>query len=166
MPPRTCKLILMPNPAFILLTLSQMPLPGAIQAQFFPKPDCTGVAQTSVLNLSVADTESKRTRGLSGKRVKLAQDQGMVFVFNPAEPVKFWMKETYIPLSIAYVGPDSKLIAVLEMPVEKNPKKPTKTYGPENAQPVAFAIEVGHGEFKKLGDAPAYLCYVKATKNP
>ena len=66
------------------------------------------------LSVEVAATEPARRYGLMNRR-SLAADAGMAFVFD--EPVSggFWMKDTLLPLSIAFWGPDHRIIAVMEM---------------------------------------------------
>lgn len=51
----------------------------------------------------VADTPQRRTIGLMG-RTSLADNHGMLFVFPAPQPLNFWMRQTSIPLSIAYIN--------------------------------------------------------------
>ena len=54
------------------------------------------------LNVEIADTPAKRARGLMHRR-GLAPDSGMLFVFKKPQKLSFWMKDTKIPLSIAFL---------------------------------------------------------------
>jgi uncharacterized membrane protein (UPF0127 family) len=64
--------------------------------------------------LSVADTEAEREQGLMG-RTSLARDGGEVFVFDGPVHTGFWMKDTLIPLSIAFWDASGRIVDVKEM---------------------------------------------------
>jgi len=66
------------------------------------------------LRVEIADQPDERTRGLMG-RTELPDDRGMLFVFDRPQPLGFWMKNTYIPLSIAFVGADGKIVNIDDM---------------------------------------------------
>jgi uncharacterized protein len=65
-------------------------------------------------DLSVADSPEERRVGLMGEEA-LDEDAGMVFVFDGEQEGSFWMKDTLIPLSIAFWGEDGRLLDILEM---------------------------------------------------
>lgn len=65
-------------------------------------------------DLSVADSPEERRVGLMGVEA-LDEDGGMVFVFDGEQDGSFWMKDTLIPLSIAFWGEDGRLLDILEM---------------------------------------------------
>src|SRR6185312_3234258 len=67
-----------------------------------------------VVHVEVADTESERARGLMG-RTELADDSGMVFVFPQDTTSSFWMKDTLIPLSIAFYDDGGRIVRILDM---------------------------------------------------
>ena len=62
----------------------------------------------------VAATPDQRSTGLM-YRFSLKPDHGMIFVFENAEPQSFWMKNTFIPLSIAFIGNDGRILNVADM---------------------------------------------------
>jgi uncharacterized membrane protein (UPF0127 family) len=66
------------------------------------------------LRVEVADTDAARQRGLMGRR-SLATDAGMAFVFDHPTEGGFWMKDTLIPLDIAFWAPGGRIVAVLRM---------------------------------------------------
>lgn len=69
----------------------------------------------------VATTEAARTTGLMN-RFSLQPDHGMLFVFKEAQPQAFWMRNTYIPLSIAFIGADGRILNIEDMvPLTENP---------------------------------------------
>lgn len=62
----------------------------------------------------IAATETTRETGLM-HRFSLQRDHGMLFVFKDAQPQAFWMKNTYVPLSIAFVGSDGRILNIDDM---------------------------------------------------
>jgi uncharacterized protein len=95
------------------------------------------------LNLEVADTPEKQTRGLMD-RESMPEDQGMVFVFERVGRVGFWMQNTYIPLSIAFVDESGRIVDILDMqPLTTNINVPSADY--------KYAIEVNQGYFARNG---------------
>jgi uncharacterized membrane protein (UPF0127 family) len=58
--------------------------------------------------VEVARTPEEQTRGLM-ERQSLAPDRGMVFPYDPAQPVAFWMKNTLIPLDIIFIAPGGRI---------------------------------------------------------
>jgi uncharacterized membrane protein (UPF0127 family) len=100
------------------------------------------------LAVEVADTQRARSTGLMN-RPRLDPDAGMVFLFPASTDGPFWMKDTLIPLSIAFWDGDGRIVAVLDMePCEADP---CPLYSPE-ATYVA-AVEVNQGWFEDHGVA-------------
>lgn len=66
------------------------------------------------ITAEVAATPEQRATGLMN-RFRLKPDQGMVFVFERAAPQAFWMKNTFIPLSIAFISADARILNIDEM---------------------------------------------------
>lgn len=94
----------------------------------------------------VADTPELRQRGLTGVE-SLPQEAGMLFLFPEDTQSGFWMKDTLIPLSIAFLGADGTVLAVLDMePCEADP---CPTYSPGVSY--RAALEVNQGRFDDLG---------------
>jgi len=68
----------------------------------------------------VAATEATRSTGLMN-RFSLQPDHGMLFVFKEPQPQAFWMKNTYVPLSIAFIDGDGLIINIEDMaPLTQN----------------------------------------------
>ena len=105
------------------------------------------VGQTSML-VELAYEPKTRAQGLM-YRDSLASDEGMLFMYPDAKPRSFWMKNTRMPLSIAFVDPDGKILSIQHM----RPLSTKNTVCPEPAQ---YALEVNKGWFKandvKVGD--------------
>ncbi|ATQ42803.1 hypothetical protein CSW64_10480 [Caulobacter mirabilis] len=64
-----------------------------------------------VFRVEIADDDAERERGLM-YRTALAPDRGMLFVFDETAPRAFWMKNTYIPLDILYIGGDGRIVSI------------------------------------------------------
>lgn len=63
--------------------------------------------------VEVAETEDEKQKGLQGKDT-LKEDEGMLFIFDPPQRVDFWMKDTAIPLDIAFIDEDGEVMKVVE----------------------------------------------------
>jgi uncharacterized membrane protein (UPF0127 family) len=106
-------------------------------------------ADEQVIRVEVADDAEERARGLMGRR-ELAADAGMVFVFPETTSGGFWMKDTLIPLSIAFYDGSGTILRVLDM--EPCRVEPCPLYDPG----VAYrgALEVNQGAFDRWGVSP------------
>lgn len=95
------------------------------------------------MTLEVADTPESRAVGLS-KRSSLPVDAGMLFVFPSDDQAPFWMKDTWIPLSIAFISAGGRIVDLQDMQ-----SMTEELHRP--AQPYRYALEVNQGFFKKNG---------------
>ena len=93
------------------------------------------------LVVEVAADEPSRNRGLM-YRESLETNAGMLFVFSDSAPRSFWMKNTYIPLSIAYINERDEIINIEEM-------IPFNSFGVRSAGNAVCALETNKGWFKK-----------------
>jgi uncharacterized membrane protein (UPF0127 family) len=91
----------------------------------------------------IADQPATRAAGLMFRK-QLAKDGGMLFVFPDNAPRAFWMKNTYIPLGIAFLDEKGVILNILEMP----PQTEKNFY---SKGPAKFALEVNTGWFEKKG---------------
>jgi uncharacterized membrane protein (UPF0127 family) len=94
--------------------------------------------------VEIADTDAERQRGLMG-RTSLAEDAGMVFLFPGETAGGFWMKNTLIPLSIAFYDADGRIVRILDM--EPCRREPCRIYDPGVAY--VGALEVNQGAFRR-----------------
>ena len=95
--------------------------------------------------LAVADTAELRSRGLMGI-TDIAPLDGMIFIFESDTSSGFWMKDTLIPLDIAWFTRDGELVRVLTMvPCESDP---CPSYAPGGDY--LYAVEVPAGAFAEL----------------
>ena len=93
--------------------------------------------------VEVASTPERRSLGLM-HRFSLQPDHGMLFVFERLEPQGFWMKNTFIPLSIAFIAADGRIINVDEM-------QPHDESTHMSRAPALYAIEMRKGWFTERG---------------
>jgi uncharacterized protein len=96
----------------------------------------------SSLFAEVADTPQTSANGLMF-RDSLPDDHGMLFVFEKPERASFWMRNTKIPLSIAYIDSAGKILEIESLkPLDETPVASA-------SGEVAFALEVNEGWFKR-----------------
>lgn len=93
--------------------------------------------------VEVANHIATRTTGLMFRR-EMGPDNGMLFVFPDIDQRYFWMKNTLIPLSIAFIDEKGTILNVLEMPPQTEQTFPSKG-------PAKFALEMNAGWFTKAG---------------
>lgn len=139
--PRLAALILKTLGIHLLLLASF----GA-SAQTGPQPALTILplqAGMHVIQAEVAVTPQQRQMGLM-LREKMATNHGMLFVFEQAGMQCFWMKNTLLPLSIAFVTDDGKVVNITDM-------EPHSEQSKCSAKPVRFALEMNKGWFAKRG---------------
>ncbi len=91
----------------------------------------------------VATNSGTRATGLM-HRFSLKPDHGMLFVFREPQPLAFWMKNTFIALSIAYVDARGRIIDIEDMAPQ------TETTHPSSG-PALYALEMKKGWFKERG---------------
>jgi hypothetical protein len=101
------------------------------------------------VRLEVAADPAARARGLMDRR-QVPEGTGMVFLYPADVREAFWMKNTLVPLSIAFVAADGRVVSVAEMrPCQADP---CPTYPP--AGPYRYAVELAAGAFGAAGVGP------------
>ncbi len=95
------------------------------------------------LRVEIAATGPARMQGLM-HRDHLPDDQGMLFVYPDVAPRSFWMKDTRIPLSIAFADQDGKIVRIAHM-------EPFDTGHTKSLYPAKYALEVNRGWFEAHG---------------
>ena len=119
------------------------------------------------LTVEIADDHEKRTQGLM-YRTSLGENEGMLFIFDFAQNLSFWTKNTYVPLSIGYFDKDKKLQETYEMkPQSMMEKVQDVTSYPSHCR-CLYALEVNKGWFKKnkIKKADSFALNPKSRKNP
>ena len=102
-----------------------------------------GRGRSHAFTVEIARTASEQEQGLMNRR-DLAPDAGMLFPFDPPRPASFWMRNTLIPLSVAFLGDDGSVVNIDEM-------KPQTLDSHCSAKPVRFVLEMNEGWFAKRG---------------
>lgn len=99
------------------------------------------------LRVEIADTEEMREVGLMCRR-SLDPDAGMLFVFDALTRGGFWMKDTLIPLSIAFMNDHWQVVGIMDMRVAPDPANPPVSDVWSPNRPYRYALEVNQGFFK------------------
>lgn len=115
------------------------------QAPTFPQKTIIFDRNISV-KVEMATSPMQKERGLMG-RTHLANGQGMLFVFEPAQTLSFWMKNTLIPLSIGFFRENKTLIEIKDMEPIHGPVREELLPRYESSEPAMYALEVPKGWF-------------------
>ena len=93
--------------------------------------------------VEVVRTPEERAQGLMGRK-HLGENEGMLFIFEKEDYHSFWMKRTLIPLSIAFIDREGKILKIADMePLTLDSHPPPK--------PILYALEVKKGWFSANG---------------
>ncbi|AHC15291.1 DUF192 domain-containing protein [Salinispira pacifica] len=126
--------------AFVFITLISVSCAGDTQ-EYYPLK----VGDT-VFQVELARTPEERAQGLMFRR-ELDPDKGMLFIFEEPQQLSFWMKNTYIDLSIAYIDSDGVIIDILDMEALSEASVRSSTE-------VQYALELRQGAFDENGIFP------------
>jgi uncharacterized membrane protein (UPF0127 family) len=96
-----------------------------------------------VLQGEIARTGAEREKGLMYRK-NLDDGRGMLFVFDQEQLLAFWMKNTLIPLSIAYIRSDGSILEIRDM-------YPLDEHTVRSSRSVRYALEVPQGWFNRVG---------------
>jgi uncharacterized protein len=127
-----------------LLPLMLMFLAAPAAAQQLPVVELR--AGMHVIRAEVAADYSTRGRGLMFRK-SLAPNSGMLFIFDAAEIHCMWMKNTYIPLSVAFLDAQGTVINIADM-------QPHSEQSHCAARPALYALEMTQGWFAERGVKP------------
>ena len=129
---------------FLILFLS-----GCSGLEKFEKRDLSIAAQggsITTIKAEIARTDAQREQGLMYRKT-LKDGEGMLFVFDKDEPLSFWMKNTLVPLSIAYISSDGRILEIYNMePGNLNPVQSSRS--------ARYALEVPQGWFDRARIVP------------
>lgn len=95
------------------------------------------------IQVEIADDADERQRGLM-YRESLEENQGMLFVYPEQRTLGFWMKNTLIPLDIAYIDREGRIVDIQQM-------EPQTTETHDSAGPAMYALEMNQGWFEANG---------------
>lgn len=123
---------------FLLCCLSALPAARAAEITLH--------VRQHAIHAEIAGTPAARMRGLM-QRNALCGACGMLFVYPAAGRPRFWMKDTPLPLSIAFIAPDGRIVNIAEM-------QPGSTELHDPAADVQYALEMHRGWFAQHAIRP------------
>lgn len=128
-----------------LCLLAALTFAGTTSAQTMPQklPAISLGVGIYLINAEVAQTPDQRAIGLMNRSTMGVSD-GMLFAFEAGATQCFWMKNTMLPLSIAFIGDDGAIVNIIDM-------KPQSLESHCSTKPVRFALEMNQGWFTKRG---------------
>jgi len=102
-------------------------------------------ADSSIVEITVeiARTDEEKEQGLMHRK-ELPDGKGMIFVYDRDQQMSFWMKNTLIPLSIAYIASDGRIVDIMDM-------RPLDLSSVKSSRMVRYALETPQGWFERAG---------------
>lgn len=98
---------------------------------------------THALKVEVAENDAQRMKGLMF-REKMGRNDGMLFIFEEPAYQSMWMKNTLIPLSVAFLDRNGVILNILDM-------EPQTLHTHTSAGPALYAVETNKGWFAQRG---------------
>lgn len=124
-----------------LLSTLVLALPAWAQEPQLGLPQVRLSAGMYQIDAQVAATPVQRQIGLMFRK-EMPQQEGMLFVFEDASPQCFWMKNTLLPLTAAFVADDGRIVNLADM-------KPQTTDSHCSEEPVRYVLEMNQGWFAR-----------------
>ncbi|GFM81350.1 hypothetical protein PSCICN_20420 [Pseudomonas cichorii] len=126
-----------------LLLTDALNAPLAVAAEITEVCDLTFTGNTRLSGVPVARTWPQQSKGLS-----YLDDvgPGMLFAYESAGTLSFWMRNTWVPLSVAYIDEDGRVFKMEDM-------EPDSADYHLSGQPAKYALEVMQGQFERKGIA-------------
>ena len=134
--------------SFAAALLACVALAAAAQQPQMDLPRVKLAAGMHQIDAQVARTPDQRATGLMWRK-EMPQHEGMLFVFEAPSVQCFWMKNTLLPLAIAFVADDGTIVNTAEM-------KPQTTDSHCSTRPVRYVLEMNTGWFDKRNIKPGY----------
>jgi uncharacterized membrane protein (UPF0127 family) len=100
------------------------------------------------ITVYVARSEEERALGLMHRR-ELPPNEGMLFMCDSSAVQRFWMKDTPLPLSIAFLEEDGTILKIADL-------EPHDLEAESSGHPVRYVLEVNQGWFEERGIAPGH----------
>jgi uncharacterized protein len=133
--------------ALASLVIAATALPAAAQDQpQMQLPRVTLSVGMHQIDAQVAQTFDQRMTGLMFRK-EMPQHEGMLFVFEEPTVQCFWMRNTFLPLTAAFIADDGTVVNLADM-------KPLALDSHCSAKPVRFVLEMNQGWFAKKGIKP------------
>ena len=138
----------MKNTFYILLTTLLMGQ-GIASAQGSPQTQLQRITLSvgiHQIDTQLAATSEQREIGLMFRK-DMPQNEGMLFIFESPSQLCFWMKNTLLPLTAAFIADDGTVVNLENM-------KPQTTDSHCSSKPVRYVLEMNQGWFSKKGVRP------------
>jgi uncharacterized membrane protein (UPF0127 family) len=132
--------------SILLAAILAIASPAAISQKTIKFPVISLNAGLHIIKAEVAATDAERQRGLM-YREKMGANEGMVFLFDAPANVCMWMKNTFIPLSVAFIDQSGKIVNIEDM-------QPQTTASHCAKKPIRYALEMNLGWFKQKNIKP------------
>jgi len=113
----------------------------ALSTQSYGNLEATFEGKSAKLSLSIANTNESRSKGLMFQS-SLKKNYGMIFIWPSSKKQCMWMKNTSIPLSVAYLSTDGRILEIYDM-------VPFSEESVCSSQKARMAVEVNQGWFSK-----------------
>jgi uncharacterized membrane protein (UPF0127 family) len=124
---------------FLLLAVPEEGVRGQEGSKVFVELSVKG----KKIKAEVARTEEEKSRGLMF-REKMGPEEGMLFIYEREEFLSFWMKNTPLPLSIAFLDRNGRIVDLQDM-------EPFNLRTHTSARPAKYALEMNRNWFRKNG---------------
>lgn len=133
----------------LLLVLAVISSAGAQQSPAFPKSALTIETASGAhrFNIELAQTPEQMSFGLMFRK-QMAPDAGMLFVYDTPRMAAMWMKNTFIPLDMLFIGADGRIVNIAERTV------PHSEATIASNGPVRATLELNGGAAARLGIKP------------
>ena len=125
------------------VTTAWLAPPAMAQQAQMQLPRLSLSAGMHLIDVQVASTFEQRGTGLMF-RTEMPQHEGMLFVFEQPSQQCFWMKNTLLPLSAAFIADNGRIVNIVDM-------KPQTLDSHCSIEPVRFVLEMNQGWFAKKG---------------
>lgn len=142
---RLHQLMLRVRSTALILTLASVAVPWG-WAQSGPQPKLPTVKLSAGMHNIVAEIARTSAQQQAGMmfRTEMGTHEGMLFVFDEPGSRCFWMRNTLIPLAIAFIADDGTIVNIAEMAARSDQSHCSQ-------KPVRFALEMNQGWFSKRG---------------
>ena len=134
---------MLPKPTMVWCVCAFLIVVCSCQEDRLPAVDLTVGAAT--VRAEVARTPLEKERGLMFRK-SLGENEGMLFVYDSDQRLSFWMRNTYIPLSIAFISADGVITQIEDM-------RPLDERTVVSERSVRYALEANQGAFARWGAA-------------
>jgi uncharacterized membrane protein (UPF0127 family) len=135
-------------PRFLALCLVLLSFSRCAAGENFEKQELVfeGIGGSVTIRAEIARTEDQRQRGFMFRK-EVKDGEGMLFIFDRDQVLSFWMKNTLVPLSVAYISRDGVILEIRDL-------EPGNLRPVVSSRPCRYALEVPEGWFGRAGLGP------------